>query len=206
MVEVKLSEYWDSVHLKKKEDEVSWFQFLPIESIELIKSLKINLNDNIIDVGAGESRLVDNLLELGFKNIDVLDISESAIAKAKKRLGKKSLLVNWIVCDINNFKPEKKYKLWHDRAAFHFLRKENEINNYVNLASNSILKSGKMIIATFSLNGPEKCSGLEVTRYSLELIKRKFKQKFIMENHSIKNHSTPFNSLQEFLFTTFSKI
>ena len=206
MVDNKLEEHWEFVHSKKNENEVSWFQTFPHKSVKIIKSLKLSLNDNIIDIGAGDSRLVDNLLEMGFRNIDVLDISKSAISKAKKRLGDKSSLINWIVCDINNFKPIKKYKLWHDRAAFHFLRKETEINNYVDLASNFISINGKMIIATFSPNGPEKCSGLKVTRYSLESIKKQFYNNFIFDNHLITNHSTPFNTTQEFLFTTFSKI
>ena len=206
MVDKKLKEHWELVHSKKKENEVSWFQPFPHESIKFIKNLKLSLNDNIIDVGAGDSRLVDNLLEMGFRNIDVLDISKSAISKAKKRLGVKSSLINWIVCDINNFKPIKKYKLWHDRAAFHFLRKEIEINNYVDLASSSISKNGKMIIATFSSNGPEKCSGIRVSRYNLESIKKQFNNYFILDNHLITNHSTPFNTIQEFIFTNFSKI
>ena len=206
MVDKKLKEHWELVHSKKKENEVSWFQPFPHESIKFIKNLKLSLNDNIIDIGAGESRLVDNLLEMGFRNIDVLDISKSAISKAKKRLGVKSSLINWIVCDINNFKPIKKYKLWHDRAAFHFLRKEIEINNYVDLASSSISKNGKMIIATFSSNGPEKCSGIRVSRYNLESIKKQFNNYFILDNHLITNHSTPFNTIQEFIFTNFSKI
>ena len=206
MIDKKLKEHWELVHSQKKENEVSWFQLFPQESIKFIKTLKLSLNDNIIDVGAGESRLVDNLLEMGFRNIDVLDISKSAISKAKKSLGVKSSLVNWIVCDINNFKPSKKYKLWHDRAAFHFLRKEIEINNYVDLASNSISKNGKMIIATFSSNGPDKCSGIRVNRYNLESIKKQFNNYFILDNHLITNHSTPFNTVQEFIFTNFSKI
>ena len=206
MVDKKLKEHWELVHSQKKENEVSWFQLFPLESIKFIKNLKLSLNDNIIDVGAGDSRLVDNLLEMGFRNIDVLDISKSAISKAKKRLGVKSSLINWIVCDINNFKPIKKYKLWHDRAAFHFLRKEIEINNYVDLASSSISKNGKMIIATFSSNGPEKCSGIRVSRYNLESIKKQFNNYFILDNHLITNHSTPFNTVQEFIFTNFSKI
>jgi len=163
-------QYWENVHSKKSEKEVSWFQKYPIDSIELIKSLNINLNANIIDVGAGESRLVDNLIELGFTNIDVLDISKSAIEKAKQRLGKKSLGVNWIVSDINEFVQIKKYDLWHDRAAFHFLTNKKHIKNYISLTSNYINDKGKLIIATFSSNGPIKCSGLDVVRYSKESI------------------------------------
>ena len=172
MIDSKLEKHWENVHSTKKENEVSWYQIFPQKSIDFINSLNLDLNSKIIDIGAGESRLVDNLLKMGFNNIDVLDISKSAIDKARARLGKKSSLVNWIVCDINKFKPNKKYDLWHDRAAFHFLKKETEINNYVNLVCNSISSNGKMIIATFSSNGPEKCSGLEVSRYNIESINK----------------------------------
>lgn len=205
MIDKELEKHWENVHSKKKENEVSWYQVFPQNSIDFIKSLKLELNTKIIDVGAGESRLVDNLLEIGFTNIDVLDISKTAIDKAKRRLGKKSLLINWIVCDINKFKTTKKYDLWHDRAAFHFLKNEIEINNYVKLAANLMSTNGKVVIATFSLDGPESCSGLKVKRYSVESIKKEFEPHFVLENHLITNHSTPFNSVQEFLFASFSK-
>ena len=198
-------EYWENVHSKKSENEVSWFQKHPTDSIELIKSLNLNLDANIIDVGAGESRLVDNLIELGFSNIDVLDISKSAIEKAKQRLGKKSLGVNWIVSDINEFVPMKKYDLWHDRAAFHFLTSEKHIKNYISLASNYINDNGKLIIASFSSNGPKKCSGLDVIKYSKELIEKTFEDSFDINSHFISNHKTPFGTFQEFLFASFKK-
>ena len=197
--------YWENVHSKKSENEVSWFQKHPTDSIELIKSLNLNLDANIIDVGAGESRLVDNLIELGFSNIDVLDISKSAIEKAKQRLGKKSLWVNWIVSDINEFVPMKKYDLWHDRAAFHFLTSEKHIKNYISLTSNFINDNGKLIIASFSSNGPKKCSGLDVIKYSKELIEKTFEDSFEINNHFISNHKTPFGTFQEFLFASFKK-
>ena len=201
----KLEEHWENVHSKKKENEVSWYQILPHKSIEIIKSLNLNLDSNIIDIGAGESRLVDNLLNIGFKNIDVLDISKSAIDKAKKRLGHKSSLVNWIVCDVNHFVPTKKYDLWHDRAAFHFLKQLDQINNYISLTSHSISENGNMILATFSSDGPQKCSGLEVVRYSKDSIKNEFEEHFKLINHQISNHTTPFNTNQEFIFASFVK-
>ncbi|MAU62831.1 MAG: SAM-dependent methyltransferase [Flavobacteriaceae bacterium] len=205
MINNQLENHWENVHSKKKENEVSWFQIYPKISLEIVNSLNLNNSAKIIDVGGGESRFVDNLLEMGFYNIDVLDISKSAIDKAKKRLGDKSSTINWIISDINDFKPEKKYDLWHDRAAFHFLRNQIEINNYVDLAADSISRNGKIIIGTFSSNGPEKCSGLEVSRYNLKSIKKEFKKHFTLNSHLISNHSTPFNTFQEFLFTCFNK-
>ena len=117
-----LEEHWQEVYHKKNENEVSWFQKSPKLSLDFISSLNLNLDSHIIDVGAGESSLVDNLLNLGYTNVSVLDISLKSIEKTKKRLGSKSKLVNWIVSDINDFKPKHKYDLWHDRAAFHFLK------------------------------------------------------------------------------------
>ena len=142
---------------------------------------------------------------MGYKNIDVLDISRTAIEKAKKRLGDKSLLVNWIVSDVKNFIPKKKYDLWHDRAAFHFLKKNNQIKNYISLTNNSITTTGKLILATFSSNGPMKCSGLDVTRYSKESLIKEFKNHFTLSNSFITSHLTPFNTFQEFLFISFKK-
>ena len=131
MAENKMKLHWDNVYYNKNENEVSWYQKIPKTSLDHIKSLNLNLDSKIIDVGAGESRLVDNLLDLGFNNIDVLDISKKSIEKAKNRLGEKSEKINWIVSDINDFVSNNKYDLWHDRAAFHFLKDSSKINNYV---------------------------------------------------------------------------
>ena len=160
-----LENHWQEVYHKKNENEVSWFQKSPKLSLKLIYGLNLNLDSQIIDIGGGESRLVDNLLNIGYTNVTVLDISSKSIEKTKKRLGLKSKLVNWIVSDINNFKPEHKYDLWHDRAAFHFLRESSEIDNYVKLLKTSLNTNADLILATFSENGPLKCSGLEVSRY-----------------------------------------
>ena len=131
MAENKMKLHWNNVYYNKNENEVSWYQKIPKTSLDHIKSLNLNLDSKIIDVGAGESRLVDNLLDLGFNNIDVLDISKKSIEKVKNRLGEKSEKINWIVSDINDFVSNNKYDLWHDRAAFHFLKDSSQINNYV---------------------------------------------------------------------------
>ncbi|MBT7320192.1 MAG: methyltransferase domain-containing protein [Flavobacteriaceae bacterium] len=197
--------YWDNVYYNKNENEVSWYQKIPKTSLDHIKSLNLNLDSKIIDVGAGESRLVDNLLDLGFNNIDVLDISKKSIEKAKNRLGEKSEKINWIVSDINDFVSNNKYDLWHDRAAFHFLKDSSQINNYVELANSSLNSKGKIILGTFSSNGPLKCSGLEISRYNSSSINEIFKKHFILLNHRISIHPTPFDTFQEFLFTVFEK-
>ena len=205
MAENKMKLHWDNVYYNKNENEVSWYQKIPKTSLDHIKSLNLNLDSKIIDVGAGESRLVDNLLDLGFNNIDVLDISKKSIEKAKNRLGKKSEKINWIVSDINDFVSNNKYDLWHDRAAFHFLKDSSQINNYVELANLSLNSKGKIILGTFSSNGPLKCSGLEISRYNSSSINEIFKKHFILLNHRISIHPTPFDTFQEFLFTVFEK-
>ena len=150
-----LEDHWQDVYNKKNENEVSWYQEYPQPSLDFIKSLNLKLDSHIIDIGAGESRLVDNLLELGFTNVSVLDISLKSIEKTKKRLGLKSKLIKWIVSDINDFKPEHKYDLWHDRAAFHFLKDSSEIDNYVKLLKNSWSYYQEMI-QKIHLNSSEK--------------------------------------------------
>ncbi len=200
-----LEDHWQNVYNKKNENEVSWYQEYPQPSLDFIKSLNLKLDSQIIDIGAGESRLVDNLLELGFTNVSVLDISLKSIEKTKKRLGLKSKLIKWIVSDINDFKPEHKYDLWHDRAAFHFLKDSSEINNYVKLLKNSLNVEANLIIATFSENGPLKCSGLEVSRYSESSISNLLSNDFELISSEISVHNTPFNTTQEFLFSKFKK-
>ena len=200
-----LEDHWQNVYDKKNENEVSWYQKSPKLSLEFVKSLNLSLDAEIIDIGAGESRLVDNLIELGFVNLTVLDISSKSIEKTKKRLGLKSKLVNWIVSDINNFNPTKKYDLWHDRAAFHFLKDLVEIDNYVKLVKSSLHNQANLIIATFSENGPLKCSGLEVSRYSENSISDLFNNDFELIKSQKSIHKTPFSTSQEFLFSKFKK-
>ena len=205
---MKNSEYkthWENIYENKNENEVSWFQKNPRTSLDLIKSSDIDKTSKIIDIGAGVSRLVDNLLELGFYNIDIIDISRNAINKTKTRLGKKSELVNWIESDIINFKSNKKYQLWHDRAVFHFLNDESKIDSYRSLAENSLSIGGTLIIGTFSVNGPKKCSGLTVKQYDENSIRDVFKNKFVAVSHETVIHYTPFKTKQEFIFSTFKK-
>src|SRR5690606_5640055 len=141
--------------------EVSWYQPIPETSLEFIQKMSIPKDAAIIDIGGGDSFLVDYLLDLGFSNISVLDISEKAIERAKERLGNSAEKVNWIVSDITEFESEKRFDLWHDRAAFHFLTNENDIQKYVELTRKLIRKNGALIIGTFSEYGPKKCSGIE---------------------------------------------
>lgn len=198
-------EHWERVYNSKKLTEVSWYQPTPSTSLDFIQELGITKDAAIIDVGGGDSFLADHLLERGFTNITVLDISEAAIARAQKRLGGKAGLVNWVVSDIMEYQPDRHFDCWHDRAAFHFLTSDEEISKYLAIANLSLADSGKIIIGTFSETGPEKCSGLAIKQYSEEglgsLIKKWFDKIKCIHTH----HLTPFNSIQDFLFCSFKK-
>lgn len=198
-------EHWDNIYNTKAADEVSWFQLYPKTSMEFVELFKLPLDAAIIDIGGGDSSLVDALLEKNFGDITVLDISESAIEKAKKRLGEKAAGVKWIVSDVTEFVPERKYDFWHDRAAFHFLTSEEKVNLYVNIATNAINKNGILVLGTFSVNGPNKCSGLEIKQYSESSMSVKFESDFKRVFCKKENHETPFNTSQNFLFCSFQK-
>ena len=198
-------EYWDRIYTLKSEEELSWFQPYPATSIEFLELFNLSLTSNIIDIGGGSSHFVDILLERGYKNIWVLDISEAAIESAKARLGAKSSLVNWIVSDITRYKPAILFDFWHDRAAFHFLTTEEKINRYIDVAENAIKKDGYMILGTFSEKGPEKCSGLEIKRYSESSMTKRFEFSFDRIKCIHEDHITPSHIVQNFLFCSFRK-
>jgi ubiquinone/menaquinone biosynthesis C-methylase UbiE len=157
-------EHWDHVYKTKNANEVSWTQEKPNISLQLINSFGVPKTAKIIDIGGGDSKLVDYLLAAGYRNITVLDISAEALEKSKTRLGKKAAQVNWIVCDITRFETDTIYDVWHDRAAFHFLTAPVQIKQYITTAKKVV--SGFLVIGAFSKNGPFKCSGLEITQYN----------------------------------------
>ena len=195
--------HWESVFRSKSPEEVSWTQKVPETSLLLIRKLKLPETAEIIDVGGGDSKLVDHLLDEGYTNITVLDISGRAIDKAKNRLGDRAGLVNWVVSDILEFIASKKYDLWHDRAAFHFLTEPKEIRRYIQIAERSV--QGFITLATFSDKGPKTCSGLSVRQYSEELIQKELANGFHKIACKTEDHITPFGSRQNFLFCTFRR-
>ncbi len=196
-------QHWDEVYTTKTPEQVSWTQKVPNISLKLIANLSLPKESNIIDIGGGDSNLVDFLLEEGYQNISVLDISEKAISKAKIRLGDKASKVNWIVSDVLDFKPEKNYDLWHDRAAFHFLTNKNEIGHYAETIKRYVTKG--LIIATFSTEGPLKCSGLNITQYSENTLLNLFQNDFKITECITDEHITPFNTTQNFLYCSFKR-
>jgi cyclopropane fatty-acyl-phospholipid synthase-like methyltransferase len=195
--------HWEKVYQTKDPDEVSWTQEIPQTSLDFIHSLGLKKSAKIIDIGGGDSKLVDYLLEEGFEDITVLDISAKALEKSQKRLGDKASKVKWIVSDINEFKPKTNYDVWHDRAAFHFLTAKAQINQYVTTAKNAV--TGFLIMGTFSEDGPTKCSGLETKQYNAEILSTTFKNGFEKVRCVSEDHTTPFGKQQNFLFCSFKK-
>ena len=198
--------HWENIYSTKKLNEVGWYQPTPETSLNFIKELKLPKTASIIDIGGGDSFLADNLLEIGYQNISVLDISKKAIERAKLRLGKKGENVKWIEAEITEFNPTETYDLWHDRAAFHFLTDENEIENYILSAQKGVSDSGNLIIGTFSTEGPKKCSGIEIRQYSESTLLNRFTSSFEKIKCLIIDHETPFNTTQNFIFCGLRKL
>ncbi|MEN9685532.1 MAG: hypothetical protein RLZZ28_1318 [Bacteroidota bacterium] len=199
----KLQEHWEMVYTTKKPEEVSWTEDFPKTSLDFIHTFQLSKNAKIIDIGGGDSKLVDYLLAEGFENITVLDISAAALERAKNRLGEQSKKVNWIVSDVTKFNPESSFDVWHDRAAFHFLTTEDAISQYLSIARKAV--SGYLTIGTFSDCGPKKCSGLPVKQYSEEQLSSQLSKGFHKLRCITEDHITPFKTVQNFLFCSFSK-
>lgn len=197
-----LKAHWENIYRTKQLTEVSWYQPTPETSLRLIEDLQIDKDAAIIDIGGGDSFLVDNLLQQGFTNLTVLDISEAAIQRAKTRLGDNASKVTWIVSNIVDFQPDKQYALWHDRAAFHFLTASEDIKTYSNIANSALLPGGHLVIGTFSDRGPLKCSGIEITQYTSESLAEVFSEKFTLAHSEYIDHPTPFDTIQNFVFCT----
>jgi SAM-dependent methyltransferase len=195
--------HWDNVYETKNPNQVSWTQAVPKTSLDFIHSFGVDKSAKIIDIGGGDSTLVDYLLEEGFENITVLDISKNALAKAKKRLGEKGKYIQWIVSDVTQFKPETTYDVWHDRATFHFLTTAEDVATYMDTARKAV--TGYLTIGTFSEDGPDKCSGLAIKKYSEEKLSSELKNGFNKIRCITENHITPFDTAQQFLFCSFKR-
>lgn len=196
--------HWEKVYQTKTPDEVSWTQEKPQTSLDLINSCALGKEAKIIDIGGGDSTLVDFLLKEGYQNITVLDISAKALERAQKRLGSQAEKVTWIEADITEFEPKETYDIWHDRAAFHFLTQQEHIRKYLQITKESV--AGYMILGTFSINGPKKCSGLDIQQYDEPSITSLFKENFEKLSCFTEDHTTPFNTIQNFIFCHFRKL
>lgn len=206
MTEFDRKKHWNSIYQNKSTNEVSWYQQSPTTSLQFVEQLNLPKTAKIIDIGGGESFFVDHLLDNGYQNITVLDISENAIERAKLRLGEKSEKVKWIISDATDFESSENYDLWHDRAAFHFLTDNDEIEKYIEHANSRIKPTGYLVIGTFSEQGPEKCSGIHIKQYSQQSMTDRLKHFFKKIKCITVDHKTPFDTIQNFIFCSFKRI
>lgn len=195
--------HWENVYENKQPNEVSWTQDMPQTSLDFIASFNLPKDAKIIDIGGGDSKLADFLLELGYTDVTVLDISGKALERAKARLGSKASRVKWIESDIMDFEPTEQYDAWHDRAAFHFLTTPEQKDRYKAIIETAV--KDYLIMGTFSEDGPLKCSGLEINRYSDSSLLQQFAPAFTKIKCLTEDHSTPFGTTQNFLFCSFKR-
>jgi 2-polyprenyl-3-methyl-5-hydroxy-6-metoxy-1,4-benzoquinol methylase len=197
--------HWEKVYGSKAENEVSWFQDKPTTSLEFIEHCGGGPEVPIVDIGGGESRLVDRLLDAGYRDIAVLDVSENALRHTKKRLNERAALVEWIAADVTRWTPPRIYKLWHDRAVFHFLTDPLDRAAYLAALLKGVAPDGCVVISTFAPEGPEKCSGLPVVRYSAQSLTAELGPQFELVETRSEAHTTPWHSEQHFQFSRFKR-
>ena len=204
MSDVSRKAHWENVYTTKRENEVSWFQENPAPSLELIDLANPTSESAIMDIGGGASRLVDHLVARGFNHVTVLDLSEAALAAAKARLGDNKH-VQWIVADMTKWVPAESYDIWHDRAAFHFLTEPGDRAAYVARLRQAVKPGGHVIIGTFAIDGPERCSGLPVQRYDAASLTAELGEGFSLVDARRHDHATPWGATQHFQFCTFRR-
>jgi SAM-dependent methyltransferase len=196
--------HWEGIYAYKASEELGWYQEIPGTSLEWIERLNLPLSARILDAGGGDSRLVDFLLDKGYRNITVLDISKNALQRARKRLGEKAGLVEWIYGDVRSLEGDNTYDLWHDRACFHFLLGDDERERYRDLVMGSLKDGGHFILGSFSKEGPKRCSGLDIRQNSEEELAELFSGLQLLESAYLK-HYKPSGNLQNYIFCTFQK-
>lgn len=199
-------EHWNQVYQTKAPEEVSWHQTTPATSLQLIEASGIAKDQGVIDVGGGASGLVDCLLAAGFLRPAVLDISAAALAHARQRLGTRADVVEWMEADVTEFTATRQFALWHDRAVFHFLTDPGDRRKYVAALQRALLPEGHVIIGTFALDGPAKCSGLDVTRYDAAGIAAELGAQFHLCGQRDETHVTPWSTEQRFSFFRFTRV
>ncbi|MBN8986939.1 MAG: class I SAM-dependent methyltransferase [Rhizobiales bacterium] len=198
--------HWESVYTSKGENEVSWFQESPAPSLALITEICAVPSSAIIDIGGGTSRLVDQLIDRGFLDVTVLDLSAAALETPKARLGERAGRARWLVADATTWEPSRSYDIWHDRAAFHFLTEALDRAAYIARLEHGLKIGGHAIIATFALDGPEKCSGLPIMRYDAARLGQTLGARFKLLQSLGNDHATPWGSHQPFQFSVFQRV
>jgi len=196
-------EHWEKVYQNKSPDEVGWYQPSPVLSLRLIANTHLALAAPIIDIGGGASTLVDELCGLGYRNISVLDVSASALAHAKHRCAEKGSKVHWYEEDVTCFKPPNRFALWHDRAVFHFLTNRSDRESYIKALKQSIEPGGHIIMMTFAIDGPKKCSGLDIVQYDADKMTSELGSGFELQETGFDIHLTPAGNQQKFAYFRF---
>jgi SAM-dependent methyltransferase len=198
---VDAQSHWEHIYQTKKASQLSWYRAHLEKSLELIVSAARSRDARIIDVGGGESTLIDDLLERGYQRVSVLDISRKAVDVTRARLGERADLVSWLVGDITTMElPKQQYDVWHDRAVFHFLTESAKREAYVDQVREAVKVGGHVIVASFGPKGPRTCSGLDVVRYDAESLHGEFGAQFQLVKHVEEQHHTPFGTTQEFVY------
>jgi 2-polyprenyl-3-methyl-5-hydroxy-6-metoxy-1,4-benzoquinol methylase len=199
--------HWDDVYGAKTDDELSWFQARPEVSLRLIRDMTASdRKAPIIDIGAGTSCLVDSLLAVGYRDLTALDISKTAIERHRGRLGAAGNGVDWIVADVTRWRPSRRWDVWHDRAVLHFLTNAADQDAYIAALSSALRPGGTAIIATFALDGPEKCSGLPVQRYSGATLAARLGPGFRLVSETPEEHVTPRGAVQAFMYACLRRV
>ena len=199
------TDHWQGVYTTKADSEASWFQECPLASLRMINAAGLAPGQAVIDVGGGTSRLVDSLLDLGYR-VTVLDLAEAALTKAKVRLDGRAAAVDWIVADITRWTPLGQFDLWHDRAVFHFLVDDDDRRAYAVAMAAAVRPGGQAVVATFGPDGPERCSGLPVRRYTAAAMAAEFAPAFRLAESRSDRHLTPAGKPQSFQFCRFLRV
>jgi hypothetical protein len=198
-------EHWDQVYSTKAETEVSWYQPRPERSLASIKSMLPDHASPILDVGGGASHLIDELLAAGYSDLTVLDVSAAALRRSQERLGPEASKVKWIAADITSWRPERVWRLWHDRAVFHFLTATVDQNAYLTALKTATSAGSVIVMSCFALDGPERCSGLPVQRYSPATLAARLGDEFALVSEAAEHHATPWGSVQNFAYAVLKR-
>lgn len=200
-----MKEHWENIYSSKEDNEVSWYQESPITSIQLINKHASSKTHGLIDVGGGNSNLIQSLSNLQYSNLSVLDISLNALNRTSKKLGVLAKNIEWFEKNILNFNQDRKYEVWHDRAVFHFLTTKKDKLIYKKVLSDHTNPGSILILATFSKKGPIKCSGLDITQYDVAGLKDLFQDQFELLEYFMEDHTTPFQTNQNFIYSVWKK-
>lgn len=196
-------QHWNEVYESKEPEDVSWYQRCPDASLALVTATGLSKDAGIIDVGGGTSTLVDCLLGAGYTQLAVLDLSGVALNRSRTRLGTRAAAVEWFEADVTSFQPPHRFALWHDRAVFHFLTAADDRRGYVATLRRTLQPGGTVIMSTFAMDGPSKCSGLDVMRYHESSITAELGSEFALQEVGRETHVTPWNTEQRFIYFRF---